>query len=226
MNFLFLKGNIGRPGAGACPVRGHSNVQGDRTMGISEGMGETFLNSLGASSGSSLPRGGLRHGEHRQGDARRPCPVLSGPRWQFSFRRTRYQTHGVRAEILRIDHAYFTKLNRSHLVTGRTALILPCLGRSEIDRQARIRKFASQELRSEPAIIAGIAKATLGKRLTVNWDDLTVNYAKIRDSIARVIPVFRKFQRADSRGLLSSATLCPPSQRIPKPAAQGEGHRA
>jgi formate dehydrogenase major subunit len=90
----------------------------------------------------------------------------------------------------------------------------------------RVRKFASQELRSEPAIIAGIAKATLGKRLTVNWDDLTVNYAKIRDSIARVIPVFRKFQRADSRGLLSSATLCPPSQRIPKPAAQGEGHRA
>jgi hypothetical protein len=61
----------------------------------------------------------------------------SGPRWQFSFRRTRYQTHGVRAEILRIDHAYFTKLNRSHLVTGRTALILPCLGRSEIDRQAQ-----------------------------------------------------------------------------------------
>ena len=82
-----------------------------------------------------------------------------------------------------------------------------------------------KKLRSEPAIIAGIAKATVGKRLTVNWDDLTVNYAKIRDSIARVIPVFRRFQRADSRGLLSSATLCPRSQRIPKPAAQGEGHR-
>jgi hypothetical protein len=96
---------------------------------------------------------------------------------------------------------------------------------SIVNRSESHAKPASQEIAQRTGHYCRIAKATLGKRSTANWDDLTVNYAKIRDSIARVIPGFRKFQRADSRGLPSSATLCPRSQRIPKPAAQGEGHR-
>ena len=112
-----------------------------------------------------------------------------------------------------------TKLNRSHLITGRTALILPCLGRSEIDLQAEGPQFvtledsmsivnrseghakpASGHLRSEPAIIAGMAKATLGNRSAVNWDRLVGNYARIRDSIARVIPVFENFNERIREG--------------------------
>lgn len=105
-------------------------------MGISEGMGETFLNSLGASSGSSLPRGGLRHGEHRQGDARRPCPVLLGLGGNFLSAAPDTELTASALKSCELTTHISTKFNRSHLVTGRTALILPCLGRSEIDRQA------------------------------------------------------------------------------------------
>lgn len=213
MNFLLLKGNIGRPGSGACPVRGHSNVQGDRTMGISHRMGKAFLDNLGREFGFEPPReDGL--------DTVETIRAMHAGRVRFflglggNFLSASPDTEFTAAALQSCDLTAHisTKLNRSHLVTGRTALILPSLGRSEIDRQAEGPQFvtiedsmsivnrsegaatpASEHLRSEPAIIAGIAKAALGSRTTVDWDYLIGDYARIRDAIARVIPGFESF---------------------------------
>ena len=213
MNFLFLKGNIGRPGGGACPVRGHSNVQGDRTMGICERMGQPFLEDLGREFGFEPPReDGL--------DTVNTIKAMHAGRIRFflglggNFLSASPDTEFTAAalESCELTAHISTKLNRSHLITGRTALILPSLGRSEIDMQAEGPQFvtvedsmsivnrsegharpASEHLRSEPAIIAGIAKATLGDRSTVDWDRMVGNYARIRDSIARVIAGFENF---------------------------------
>ena len=213
MNFLFLKGNIGRPGSGACPVRGHSNVQGDRTMGISSRMGKAFLEDLGREFDFEPP--------HEAGlDTVETIQAMHSGRIRFflglggNFLAASPDTEFTAAALQLCDlTAYIsTKLNRSHLIPGRTALILPCLGRSEADIQTAGRQFvtvensmgivnrsegharpASEQLRSEPAIIAGIAKATLDHQSTVNWDWLVADYARIRDCIARVIPGFENF---------------------------------
>jgi molybdopterin-dependent oxidoreductase alpha subunit len=213
MNFLLLGGNIGRPGAGPCPVRGHSNVQGDRTMGIWERMNETFMKKLGDEFHFTPPK---EHGtdsvetikEMHRGHIR--VFVAMGGNFLAATPDTEYTAKALRN--CRLTAHVATKLNRSHLITGEIALILPCLGRSEVDRQAGGEQFvtvedsmgiinpsrgvlapASEHLLSEPAIVAGLATATLGERSTVDWKGLTADYNGIRDCISRVIVGFENF---------------------------------
>ncbi|NBX24813.1 MAG: hypothetical protein EBQ99_01970 [Planctomycetes bacterium] len=208
VNLLLLGGHFGRPGAGACPVRGHSNVQGDRTMGIWERPSAAFLDRLGREFGFEPPRA---HGfstveaieaMHR-GDAR--VFLALGGNFLSATPDTAHVAQALRRCRLTVQVS--TKLNRSHLVTGTEALILPCLGRTERDVQADGEQFVSVEdsmgvvhasrgrlnpastmLRSEPAIVAGLAAATLG----VDWSAYERSYDAIRERIARVIPGFER----------------------------------
>src|SRR5438874_1730141 len=213
MNFLLLGGNIGRPGAGPCPVRGHSNVQGDRTMGIWERMSDAFLDKLGREFQFNPPR---EHGT----DTVETIKAMHDGKIRFFFAMggnflsatpdTEFTAEAL--QKCRVTAHVSTKLNRAHLITGEIALILPCLGRSEKDRQSSGEQFvtvedsmgiinqsrghakpASEYLLSEPAIVAGLAKATLGSRSTVGWDGLVANYDRIRDRIERVVPGFENF---------------------------------
>jgi molybdopterin-dependent oxidoreductase alpha subunit len=213
MNFLLLGGNIGRPGAGPCPVRGHSNVQGDRTVGIWERMNDQFLDKLGAEFGFTPPR---QHGLDtvnaikQMHDGAIRFFLGMGGNFLAASPDTEYTARAL--QNCRLTAHVSTKLNRSHLVSGKIALILPCLGRSEIDRQQSGEQFvtvedsmgiinssrghlepASGQLRSEPAIVAGLAKATFGERSAVNWDGLIANYDRIRDHIEHVIPGFENY---------------------------------
>ncbi len=213
MNFLLLGGNIGKRGAGPCPIRGHSNVQGDRTMGIWERMTDAFREKLSREFQFSPPRG---HGTNTVETIKK----MHEGKIQFFFAMggnflaappdTEYTAKALHK--CRVTAHVSTKLNRAHLITGEIALILPCLGRSEIDRQESGEQFvtvedsmgiinpsrghaepASQHLLSEPVIVAGLAKATLGSRSTVGWDGLVANYDRIRDRIERVVPGFENF---------------------------------
>lgn len=221
MNFLLLGGHVGRPGAGPCPVRGHSNVQGDRTMGICERMSETFLARLGQEFGFTPPK---NHGtdtvetikQMRTGRIRFFLGL--GGNFLAAAPDTEYTAKALRN--CRVTAHVSTKLNRSHLVTGEIALMLPCLGRSEIDLQESGEQFvtvedsmgiinssrgraepASSHLRSEPAIVSGLAQATLGDRTTVDWKGLIANYDRIRDHIERVIPGFENFNERVRRDI-------------------------
>jgi molybdopterin-dependent oxidoreductase alpha subunit len=213
LNFLLLGGNIGRPGAGPCPVRGHSNVQGDRTMGIYEKPSEAFLDSLAKEFSFNPPR---RHGRDvvesikamHAGEVK--VFFAMGGNFLSATPDTEFTAAALRH--CRLTAHVATKLNRSHLVTGRTALILPCLGRTEIDRQAGGEQFVTVEdsmgvisssrgslapgsdhLLSEPAIVAGLAKASLGNKTPVDWDALIGDYDLIRDHIEHVVPGFDRF---------------------------------
>ena len=206
-NFLLLGGHIGRPGAGVCPVRGHSNVQGDRTMGIFEKMPDAFLDRLGEEFHFSPPR---HHGYdtvnaiRAMHEGRAHVFLGMGGNFLSATPDTQYTAEALRQ--CRLTAHVSTKLNRSHLITGRQALILPCLGRTEIDRQAGGPQFvtvedsmsmvhasrgslapASEHLRSECAIVAGVARTTLGARSTVDWDALVADYSRIRDAISHVV---------------------------------------
>ncbi|MDP9149707.1 MAG: FdhF/YdeP family oxidoreductase [Myxococcota bacterium] len=208
VNFLLLRGNIGKPGAGACPVRGHSNVQGDRTMGIWEKMPDAFLDRLGAEFGFEPPR---QHGHDTVGTIRamvdREIKVFFAMGGNFLSASPDTERTAEALRGCRLTAHVSTKLHRGHLVTGETALILPCLGRTELDETSRGPQFvtvensmsvvsrsrgtlkpASDTLRSEVAIIAGLARATLGARSRVAWDSLAEDYDRIRDHIARVVP--------------------------------------
>ncbi|MBF5003088.1 FdhF/YdeP family oxidoreductase [Diaphorobacter caeni] len=213
VNLLMLRGNLGRPGAGACPVRGHSNVQGDRTMGIWEKPPAALLDKLQAVYGFEPPReNGVDTVEAiaamRDGDAK-VFFALGG-----NFAAATPDTYETWKALARCDLTVHvtTKLNRSHVVHGKEALILPCLGRTEIDMQASgvqgvtvedsmsmvhismgINPPASEHLLSEPAIVARLAHATLGGRSRVNWLQLAGNYALIRDEIEKVFPDFARF---------------------------------
>ncbi|BDI32632.1 hypothetical protein CCAX7_46830 [Capsulimonas corticalis] len=213
VNLLLLRGQIGKPGAGACPVRGHSNVQGDRTMGIWEKMPDRFLDALGREFDFDPPRQhGLDAVESIKAMHAGKARVFIGMGGNFlsATPDTEYTADALRRCQLTVQIS--TKLNRSHLVTGQAALILPCLGRTETDLQAGGPQFvtvedsmsvvhrsrgtlppASEHLRSEPAIVAGMARATLGARSKVGWDELIANYDSIRDHIARVIPGFQDY---------------------------------
>jgi molybdopterin-dependent oxidoreductase alpha subunit len=215
MNFLLLGGHIGRAGAGPCPVRGHSNVQGDRTMGIWERMNDHFVAKLGREFAFTPP---MEHGA----DAVETIKAMHEGRIGFflglggnflaATPDTEYTAKAL--QNCRLTAHISTKLNRSHLITGEIALILPCLGRSEIDRQKTGDQFvtvedsmgiinpsrghlepASEHLRSEPAIIAGLAEATLGARTKVDWKGLIANYDRIRDHIEHVIDGFENFNQ-------------------------------
>ncbi|MGU3465949.1 FdhF/YdeP family oxidoreductase [Methylobacterium sp. C33D] len=209
-NLLFLRGHIGRPGAGLCPVRGHSNVQGDRTVGINERPSAAFLDSLEQHFGLAMPR---RHGHNvlaairamRDGTAK-AFIGLGG-----NFLRATPDTPVVAQALAscRLTVHIATKLNHAHLVPGAVGYLLPCLGRTEIDRGAAgkiqivtvedsmsmvhgsggINKPASKELRSEIAIIAGMAQATVGSA-AIDWAGFAADYDRIREAIAATIPGF------------------------------------
>jgi formate dehydrogenase major subunit len=220
VNLLLLRGNIGRPGAGALPVRGHSNVQGDRTVGITEKPTAEFLDRLKAVFGFEPPR---RHGHAVvgtleamvRGDAK--VFIALGGNFVVAVPDTEIATRAMRR--LNLTVGINTKLNRGHLVHGRKALILPCLGRTELDMQAQGPQMvtiedstcvvqssagrnqpASPHLLSEPAIIAGMARATLPKS-KIDWEAMVANYDCIRDAIEAVLPIFEDFNaRVRKRG--------------------------
>jgi molybdopterin-dependent oxidoreductase alpha subunit len=214
VNLHLLLGAIGRPAAGLCPVRGHSNVQGDRTMGVFEKMPEAFLASLDREFGFTSPR---RHGHdtvaaiHAMHEGRAKVFFALGGNFLQATPDTEYTADALRRCRLTVHVS--TKLNRSHVVTGRTALILPCLGRSELDLNAAgVAQFltvensmsvvhashgrlppASPHLLSEPVIVARVAAATLAGRSTVPWLELAADYDRIRERIERVVPGFEDF---------------------------------
>ena len=209
-NLLFLRGHIGRPGAGLCPVRGHSNVQGDRTVGINERPAAAFLDALEQHFGLAMPR---RHGHNvlaairAMRDGRAKAFIGLGGNFLRATPDTPVVARALAACRLTVHIA--TKLNHAHLVPGAIGYLLPCLGRTEIDRNAEgkvqivtvedsmsmvhgsggINKPASPELRSEIAIIAGIAAATVGTA-AIDWDGFAADHDRIREAIAATIPGF------------------------------------
>jgi molybdopterin-dependent oxidoreductase alpha subunit len=213
MNFLLLGGHIGRPGAGPCPVRGHSNVQGDRTMGIWERMNEKFMEKLGREfqfAPPSEPGTDTVETIKHMHDGRIRFFLGMGGNFLAASPDTEFTAKAM--QKCRLTAHVSTKLNRSHLITGEIALILPCLGRSEIDAQVSGEQFvtvedsmgiinpsrghaqpASEYLLSEPAIVGRLAEATLGSRSTVDWKSLVANYDRVRDRIEHVIPGFEDF---------------------------------
>ncbi|ENM5758440.1 FdhF/YdeP family oxidoreductase [Vibrio mimicus] len=220
VNLQLLRGNVGKPGAGLSPVRGHSNVQGDRTMGINEKPPQFLLDALEKSFQFKVPR---THGHNAvlaiKAMEEKRAKVFVGLGGNFAQATPDTpRTHAAMRNCELTVHIA-TKLNRSHLVTGRDALILPCLGRTEIDMQANgpqgvtvedtfsmvhlsygQLKPRSPHLRSEAAILAGIAKATLGN-FPIDWDWAIADYRHIRDLIADTIPGFQNFnQRVQNPG--------------------------
>ncbi len=210
VNLMLLRGQIGKPGAGLCPVRGHSNVQGDRTMGIWERPTTAFLEKLGAEFNFEPP---ARHGYDTVKSiaamhAREARVFFAlGGNFLSATPDTEFTAEALQRCQLTVHVS--TKLNRAHLITGDSALILPCLGRTETDAQESGEQFvttensmgvvqssrgflqpASDELLSEPAIVARLAMATLGNRAQVHWESLVADYDLIRDRIARVVPGF------------------------------------
>ncbi|TXY09404.1 FdhF/YdeP family oxidoreductase [Vibrio mimicus] len=220
VNLQLLRGNVGKPGAGLSPVRGHSNVQGDRTMGINEKPPQFLLDALEKRFQFKVPR---THGHNAvlaiKAMEEKRAKVFVGLGGNFAQATPDTpRTHAAMRNCELTVHIA-TKLNRSHLVTGRDALILPCLGRTEIDMQASgpqgvtvedtfsmvhlsygQLKPRSPHLRSETAILAGIAKATLGN-FPIDWDWAIADYRHIRDLIADTIPGFQNFnQRVQNPG--------------------------
>ena len=214
VNLLLLRGNLGREGAGPSPVRGHSNVQGNRTCGIDHRPSAAFLDRLGEVCGIDPPRAygldtvGTVEAMHR-GDI--DVFVGMGGNFALAAPDTAYTFAGLRNCQLTVQVS--TKLNRSHLVHGRQALILPCLGRTERDVQrgglqassvedsmsmvhlsVGMKEPASPELLSEPAIIAGMARAALPDSATP-WESYVEDYDRIRDTMARVLDGFEDFNR-------------------------------
>ncbi|MCU0339193.1 MAG: FdhF/YdeP family oxidoreductase [Spirosomaceae bacterium] len=214
VNLMLMKGSIGKEGAGLCPVRGHSNVQGDRTMGIYEKPKPAFLDKLKEVLGFDPPRA---HGYSTvqaieamyQGRAK--VFVGLGGNFATATPDTFYTAQAMQRCALTVHIS--TKLNRSHLITGQTALILPCLGRTEKDLKNGTEQLISVEnttgvvhasrgavapiadtLNSEPAIVAGIAQATVGSQV-VNWQWLVEDYARIRDLIAKTVVGFDDFNQ-------------------------------
>jgi molybdopterin-dependent oxidoreductase alpha subunit len=231
--FLLLRGNIGRPGAGVCPVRGHSNVQGDRTMGIWERMPDRFLDALGTEFDFAPPRD---HGLDTVGTIRamRDGRVKVFFAMGGNFVAATPDTAATEAAMrrCRLTVHVSTKLNRSHVVTGTRALILPTLGRTDIDipvgpdatadtashalgrsaSKTPEAQFVTVEdsmgivhasrgsvpplspyMRSEVAIVTGLARAVFGPNDPVPWEEFTADYDRIRDRIERVVPGFADY---------------------------------
>jgi molybdopterin-dependent oxidoreductase alpha subunit len=211
-NLLMLRGNIGRKGAGISPLRGHSNVQGDRTVGITEIPTDTFLNAIARVFGFEPPRNkGHNAVEAIEAirDGHSKALVCLGGNLAVAMSDPEVTFKAMRSLDLAVHIA--TKLNRSHLLLAKQSFILPCLGRTEIDSQASGPqsvtvedsmsmvhasrgglKPASEHLKSEPAIIAAIAQATL-PNTRVGWAELVSDYGKIRDCIEAVFPEFADF---------------------------------
>jgi molybdopterin-dependent oxidoreductase alpha subunit len=213
VNFLLLRGNIGRPGAGACPVGGHSNVQGDRTMGICEQPSPQLLDKLVERYHFEPPReAGTDVVETIKAMHRNHIKVFFAMGGNFLSAAPDTEFTAEALQNCRLTAHVSTKLNRAHLITGRQGLILPCLGRSEIDEQQSGRQFvtvedsmgvinpsrgrfapASEHLLSEPAIVARLAQAVLKERTKIPWQEWMDDYSAIRDEIEAVIPGFDRF---------------------------------
>ncbi|MGB5193745.1 MAG: FdhF/YdeP family oxidoreductase [Polyangiales bacterium] len=215
VNFLLMRGSIGIPGAGTCPVRGHSNVQGDRTMGIHDRPSKAFLDRMEEVFGFEPPR------DHGLNTVEAIQAMLDGRAKLFfamggNFLQATPDTTLTAQALERCDMLVHvsTKLNRSHLLHNKWSIILPCLARSEIDSQAYGEQFVTVEnsmgvvhssrghlkpahpgLYSEPAIIAWLAEKVLGPEVPVGWCWLIENYDRIRDLIAKTIPDFEDFNK-------------------------------
>ena len=213
VNLHLMKGAVGKPGAGTCPVRGHSNVQGDRTMGIWERPHKEFLDALATEYNFEPPR------EHGLDTVETIKAMYDGRIRAFMSLGGNFLSAAPDTELvaecmrkLKLSVFVSTKLNRGHLVTGETALILPCFAHVDMDVQKSGQQFTScensmgvvsqnkgvlepleGEMLSEVAILSGIAITTLGDRIKGDWVGYTENYDTIRDAIARVIPGFDKF---------------------------------
>ncbi|MEM1216709.1 MAG: molybdopterin dinucleotide binding domain-containing protein, partial [Bacteroidota bacterium] len=213
VNLLLLKGSIGKPGAGTCPVRGHSNVQGDRTVGIWEAPKDAFLDRLRDTYGFEPPR----HHGYAVVDAikamyeqKAKVFFAMGGNFLSATPDTEYTAQALQNCALTVHVS--TKLNRSHLIHGKEALILPCLGRTDRDFQTAGEQFVTVEnsmgvvhssqgvltppsdrLLSEPAIVAGLAQATLSERTKIDWAKMAANYDHIRDGIEKTVPGFDNY---------------------------------
>lgn len=219
VNFLLLRGNVGRPGAGVCPVRGHSNVQGDRTMGIFERPADSFLDALGAEFGFEPPR---EHGHDTVNAIRAMARgevgvfLAMGGNFVSATPDTEVTEEAMRRVGLTVHVS--TKLNRSHVVTGTRALILPALARTDRDLRDGQQRWVTVEdsmglvhashgvlpplsegMRSEVDIVRELGRRVFGND-PVDWDRMA-DYDRIRDHVARVVPGFEDFNtRARKRG--------------------------
>jgi molybdopterin-dependent oxidoreductase alpha subunit len=230
VNLLLLKGSIGKPGAGTCPVRGHSNVQGDRTMGIYEKPSRKFLKAIEESFGFAPP---AAHGYdvvdciHAMHESKAKVFVAMGGNFLSATPDTKFTAEALRKCSLTVQIS--TKLNRSHLVHGEEALILPCLGRSDKDMINGINQYVtcensmgvvqsskgvvkpvSPKLLSEPVIVARMARAVLGSRSKVNWEQYAQHYDAIRDDIEKTIPGFENY---NERALIPGGFYLPNCNR-------------
>ena len=214
VNFQLLGGHIGRPGAGICPVRGHSNVQGDRTVGINHKPSSNFLSALANNTGIDVP---IEHGVDTVEAVKlmknfNTVFLSMGGNFLSAMSDTKKTASGLKNCNLTVQIS--TKPNRSHLVTGKKALILPCLGRTEIDTTSQGKQIVSVEnsmgvvhssqgsskpisdnLKSETAIVAGIALSLETKisRNEVQWRNLSENYDNIRNLISSCISGFDNY---------------------------------
>lgn len=231
-DLLLLRGNIGKPGAGICPLRGHSNVQGNRTVGITEKPTAAFLDRLGTVFGFTPP---TAHGHDAvqaaqamiDGEAK-ALLCLGG---NFAVAMPDHDKAFPALKTLDLSVHVATKLNRTHLLVGKETWLLPCLGRTELDMQRSGQqsitvedsmsmvhassgklKPASPLLRSEPAIVAGIAHATLTNSNT-DWLELVADYDRIRDRIEQTLPGFENFN-ARIRIAGGFRMPLPPTERI------------
>ena len=215
VNLLLLKGSIGKPGAGTCPVRGHSNVQGDRTMGIYEKPPQKVLDALQRVYGFTPPQ---HHGYdvveciHAMYEGKAKVFFAMGGNFLSATPDTEYTAKALRNCDLTVHVS--TKLNRSHLVHGKEALILPCCGHTDIDMMNGEAQFitcensmgvvqmskgslkpVSDQLLGEPLIVARLALATFGGKSKINWDLYTQHYDYIRNDIELTIPGFEDFNK-------------------------------
>ncbi len=234
VNLLLLRGNFGKPGAGICPVRGHSNVQGDRTMGIDEKPKPALLDQIKKVFGFEPPRA---HGHNvvnavqAMVDGR--AKVFIGLGGNFVRAVPDWTVAEAAMRRLRLTVAVSTKLNRGHLVHGEEALILPALARSDIDMQAGGRQSVtvedsmsmvhasaglveppSEHLKSEVAIVCGMAKATLPDCAASTGTIYVADYNRIRDKIEEVFPdLFADFNERIRQPGGFHLTI-PPRQRV------------
>ena len=231
---LLMRGNIGKQGAGICPLRGHSNVQGNRTVGITELLDPALFDRIEQTFGFRPPNQAGHNAVHAlQAMAQGKSRVLISLGGNFATAMPDQARCQQAMQRLELAVHMSTKLNRSHLLIGKASVILPVLGRTEKDMQASGAQAitvedsmsmvhasrgtlppASPQLRSEPAIIAGIAHATL-KNSRVSWMHLVENYDRIRDLIAQVYPDFQDY---------NARILHPGGFRLPLPATQRIWH--
>lgn len=239
MNLLLLRGNIGKPGAGASPIRGHSNVQGDRTMGIWEQMPDAFLDKLGAAFDFAPPRA---HGYdtvntmNALDDGMIDVLVSFAGNLVAAVNDTARAETGIRRAQLTVQVA--TKLNRSHVITGREALILPVIGRTEFDLQATGRQRATVEdtvcvvrategelepiapgLLSDVSVICRLGALVLGDG--IDWLGMEADYDRIRDKIEQVVGGFETFNERLTTGRKEFVLPHPPRDSRTFPTASG-----